>query len=193
MNTSYQFKDFISDLELITSVGSTDEDKIRKIQRKMKLLISSGDFYSALNERAKTPNTAHYARYLLHQDANGRFVVVSIVWGAGQGTPIHDHTIWGVAGILKGELHIVNYDRLDDGQRPRHADLRETSSMLAPAGTVLYVLPPNDEIHLLENNTDQVTITLHVYGKQLTDCNQYKLEDCSCLPWQLNYEPVDVR
>ena len=48
----YRFDDFIADLELITSVGSTDEDKIRLIQRKLRLLIATGNF---LPSDAKTP------------------------------------------------------------------------------------------------------------------------------------------
>ena len=60
----YKFEDFISDLELITSVGSTDEDKIRRIQKKLRLLISTGNF---LPSEAKTPALQRYARHLVHR------------------------------------------------------------------------------------------------------------------------------
>lgn len=187
--TPYRFSDFVTDLELITSVATLDEEKIRKIHRKMRLLISGEDFLPAA---AKVPAKDHYARHLIHEDPKKRFVVVSLVWGPGQGTPIHDHSTWGVAGILTNELRIVNYDRLDDGSRPGYAELREASSITAPAGTVLYVLPPNDEIHLLENPTDQVTISLHVYGREITECNRYDLATKSYRPWKLSYDRVPV-
>src|SRR6185436_19530415 len=80
----YRFDDFIADLELITSVGSTDEDKIRLIQRKLRLLISTGNF---LPSDCKTPALQRYARHLVHEDPKKRFIVVSLVWQPGQGTP----------------------------------------------------------------------------------------------------------
>src|SRR5205814_497471 len=73
----YKFDDFIGDLELITSVGSTDEDKIRLIQRKLRLLIATGNF---LPSEAKTPALQRYARHLVHEDPKKRFIVVSLVW-----------------------------------------------------------------------------------------------------------------
>ena len=67
----YKFDDFIGDLELITSVGSTDEDKIRLIQRKLRLLIATGNF---LPSDAKTPALQRYARHLVHEDPKKRTV-----------------------------------------------------------------------------------------------------------------------
>src|SRR4051794_8765541 len=31
-----------------------------------------------------------------------RFSVVSFVWGPGQKTPIHDHSVWGLVGVMRG-------------------------------------------------------------------------------------------
>jgi predicted metal-dependent enzyme (double-stranded beta helix superfamily) len=181
----YKFDDFIADLELITSVGSTDEDKIRLIQRKLRLLISTGNF---LPSDAKTPALQRYARHLVHEDPKKRFIVVSLVWTPGQGTPIHDHSTWGVAGIVENELRIVNYDRVDDGSKPGFADLREASAIEAPAGTVTYILPPNDVIHLIENPTNRTTVSLHVYGKSTVECNQFDLATKAFKPWKLTYD-----
>ena len=181
----YKFDDFIADLELITSVGSTDEDKIRLIQRKLRLLIATGNF---LPSEAKTPALQRYARHLVHEDAKKRFIVVSLVWTPGQGTPIHDHSTWGVAGIVENELRIVNYDRMDDGTKSGYADLREASAIEAPAGTVTYILPPNDVIHLIENPTDRTTISLHVYGKSTVECNQFDAAKKTYVPWKLTYD-----
>ncbi|HXX95102.1 MAG TPA: cysteine dioxygenase family protein [Planctomycetota bacterium] len=189
-SSAYRFGDFITDLEMITAIETMDEEKIRKIHRKMRLLLSGDEF---LPEAAKKPDPRQYARHLLHEDPKKRFVVVSLVWGPRQGTPIHDHSTWGVAGILSNELRIVNYDRLDDGAKPGRAELREASSITAPTGTVIYVLPPNDEIHLLENPTETITITLHVYGKQITECNRYDLAAKTYSPWKLSYDTVDLK
>lgn len=182
----YRLADFISDLELITAVPLPDTERIRRIQRKLRLLISGGDV--ALNDPSRPAPKDHYGRYLLHEDKDGRFVVVLMVWGPQIGTPIHDHSTWGVAGILCNELHIVNYDRMDDGSTPGVAELREASAIDAPAGTVTYIQPPNDVIHSITNTTDVVTRSVHVYGKSTVACNWYDLPTGKMTPWKLSYD-----
>ena len=182
----YRLADFISDLELITAVPLPDTERIRRIQRKLRLLISGGDV--SLNDPARPAPKDHYGRYLLHEDKDGRFVVVQMVWGPHLGTPIHDHSTWGVAGILTNELHIVNYDRMDDGSKPGFAELREASAIDAPAGTVTYIQPPNDVIHTITNTTDVVTRSVHVYGKSTVACNWYDLATGKMTPWKLVYD-----
>ena len=47
-------------------------------------------------------DAGRYRQYLLHCDPLERFSVVSFVWGPGQQTPVHDHTVWGMVGVLRG-------------------------------------------------------------------------------------------
>ena len=51
------------------------------------------------------PDPQRYQQYLLHCDSRQRFSVVSFVWGPGQQTPIHDHRVWGLIGMLRGAEH----------------------------------------------------------------------------------------
>ncbi len=46
------------------------------------------------------PHPDRYCQYLLHCDPLERFSVVSFVWGPGQSTPIHDHMVWGIVGVI---------------------------------------------------------------------------------------------
>jgi len=48
------------------------------------------------------PHPEYYQQYLLYADPLSRFSVVSFVWGPGQKTPIHDHRVWGLIGMLRG-------------------------------------------------------------------------------------------
>lgn len=43
-----------------------------------------------------------YQQYWPYCDPLARFSVVSFVWGPGQKTPIHDHKVWGLIGVLRG-------------------------------------------------------------------------------------------
>ncbi|CAB3788523.1 3-mercaptopropionate dioxygenase [Paraburkholderia ultramafica] len=48
------------------------------------------------------PDPERYQQFLLHADSRQRFSIVSFVWGPGQSTPVHDHTVWGLIGVLRG-------------------------------------------------------------------------------------------
>ena len=181
----YGFQDFVGDLELITSSGEDQAGIIEKISRKIKILISTGEQFLTKEERE--PNPDHYARHLVYIDRKRRFVIMCGVWQPGQGTPVHDHGTWGVMGIYKGELKVTNYLRLDDRTKPGHAKLREAAGVWSGTGSVTYVLPPNEEIHKVENLSDAETLSLHVYGKDVIEFQMYDMEKDEVRPYSVDY------
>ena len=62
-------------------------------------LVSQDDWLPASHAE---PGAHRYRQYLLYRDPQARFSVVSFVWGPGQATPVHDHTVWGLVGVLRG-------------------------------------------------------------------------------------------
>ena len=62
-------------------------------------LVSHDDW---LPDDLAQPDPQRYQQYLLHCDSRQRFSVVSFVWGPGQQTPVHDHRVWGLIGMLRG-------------------------------------------------------------------------------------------
>src|ERR1051326_7517104 len=62
------------------------------------------------------PHPAQYRQYLLYCDPLERFSVVSFVWGPGQKTPVHDHTVWGLIVMLRGAEISRNYARDAEGR-----------------------------------------------------------------------------
>ena len=108
----------------------------------------------------REPHAVHYQQYLLYLDPKERFSVVSFVWGPGQSTPIHDHTVWGLIGMLVGSEKCQPYSRMSDGR-------------WVPAGLQLDLLPGDVEVisprlgdvHKVWNAfLDQSSISIHVYG-----------------------------
>jgi predicted metal-dependent enzyme (double-stranded beta helix superfamily) len=86
--------------------------------------------------------------------------VVSFVWGPGQHTPIHDHTVWGLIGMLRGAERCQRYRRTDDGRLVPHGG----EEILHP-GEVDAVSPTIGDIHVVANAlADQPSISIHVYG-----------------------------
>ena len=119
-----------------------------------------------LAEAFTVPHPQFYQQYLLHADPAGRYSVVSFVWGPGQKTPVHDHGVWGVIGMLRGAELSQAY-RL--GGPGLEADGPE--EMLQPGDTAV-VSPAVGDIHLVRNAFgDRVSISIHVYG---TDIGQQR-------------------
>lgn len=104
-----------------------------------------------------------YQQYLLHCDSRERFSVVSFVWGPGQGTPIHDHRVWGLVGVLRGAEASERFVRQGDGT------LRPTGTVdMLHAGAVEAVSPRVGDIHRVRNAVpDAPSISIHVYGANI--------------------------
>ncbi|MBU6494282.1 MAG: cysteine dioxygenase [Burkholderiales bacterium] len=105
----------------------------------------------------------HYTQYLLHADSEQRFSIVSFVWGPGQSTPIHDHTVWGIIGLLRGAEYSQPY-RLSPGDRP----IAQGPARRLEPGQVEVVSPTVGDVHQVRNAfDDRVSISIHVYGANI--------------------------
>lgn len=104
-----------------------------------------------------------YQQHLLYHDPDHRFSVVSFVWGPGQATPIHDHRIWGLVGVLRGAELVEGFRRDADGA------LRSTGAAhRLERGQVDAVSPRIGDIHRVANgHDDRVSISIHVYGADI--------------------------
>ena len=121
-------------------------------------LISADDWLP--EEFAREGDT--YRQYLLHCDTKQRFSVVSFVWGPGQTTPVHDHTVWGLIGMLRGAEIGQRYTA--DGDGPMVAGPEET---LNP-GDIEVVSPTLGDTHKVSNAlSDRASISIHVYGANI--------------------------
>ncbi|MGM9425255.1 cysteine dioxygenase [Hydrogenophaga sp. MI9] len=123
-------------------------------------LVSHDDW---LPEAFARPDPERYQQYLLHADALERFSVVSFVWGPGQQTPIHDHTVWGLVGVLRGAELSQAYVRTAEGRWVAEGP----AERLAP-GTVVAVSPRIGDVHRVSNAlSDQASVSIHVYGANI--------------------------
>jgi len=108
------------------------------------------------------PTDRAYAQHLLHCDSLERFSVVSFVWSPGQGTPIHDHTVWGLVGVLRGAEISQPYRNTGQGLAPAGPPTR------LEVGDVEAVSPRIGDIHQVTNAlTDRPSISIHVYGANI--------------------------
>jgi predicted metal-dependent enzyme (double-stranded beta helix superfamily) len=104
-----------------------------------------------------------YQQYLLHADPLERFSVVSFVWGAGQFTPIHNHTVWGLIGVLRGQEISQSFAQSLDGRW-----IKKDQPHTLAQGQVEVVSPSIGDVHRVSNAlADQTSISIHVYGANI--------------------------
>ncbi|MDZ5602883.1 cysteine dioxygenase [Pseudomonas sp. RP23018S] len=153
----HRLRQFIERLAAVIDEQPGEAALIDQGQRLLAQLVAHDDW---LPDELAQPDPERYQQYLLHCDSRQRFSVVSFVWGPGQQTPIHDHRVWGLIGMLRGAELSQAFVRDGQGRLvPQHAPVR-----LAP-GQVEAVSPRVGDIHQVSNALqDQVSISIHVYG-----------------------------
>lgn len=139
------------------------------------IVESGGDFVPS---DLLKPAAGHYARRLLHKDPAGRYSVLVMVWGTGQGTPLHDHAgVWCVECVYRGRIQVVSYSLT--GKPESEGDLyhfERESEITAGIGDAGALIPPF-EYHTICNAEDRPSATIHVYGGELTWCHAFMPED----------------
>lgn len=144
----------IGDLQTIAAKGEVCEVKLEKMCRTVESSMDRIDFMSAVRDVDKP------GRYLIHKDEETGFVVMIMVWGPGQETPIHDHGTWGVEALLNNTLDIVSYSECQENPKP----LKEFT---LSAGQVMCNCPPKRDVHRVKNNNASITWSLHIYGSDM--------------------------
>ena len=150
---------FVGDVgSLLTRVS----DEAGRLQGGRRLLASLVAYDDWLPDAYAVADPERYRQYLLHADPRGRFSVVSFVWGPGQGTPIHDHTVWGLVGVLRGAELSQRF--LADGIAPPVA---AGAPERLEAGEVEAVSPTVGDVHQVRNACERVSISIHLYGADI--------------------------
>ena len=181
---AYGLQDYVSAIDAVLRRRPANPIIIREVSLATKRLCADDRW---LGEAKRTGSPDCYTRHLLHRDPENRFVVLALVWMPGQSTPIHDHSCWGVMGILENSLEEVCYDRLDDGSRPDFAELEQSRGTDVGRGSVAYLLPPFEEIHRIGNTSNKPTISLHVYGRDLDEVNVFDPVTGKVSPMRIKY------
>ena len=151
------FREFIIEMTLLFGRKLPEQEVLAEVSILLKSLISSSAW---LPDSCAIPHPKYYQQYLLHGDPLERFSVVSFVWGPGQKSPIHDHGVWGLIGMLKGLEKGQRYRRMPNGCLEKEG--REQA--LYP-GDIEKVGPEFGDIHCVRNALeDEASISIHVYG-----------------------------
>jgi predicted metal-dependent enzyme (double-stranded beta helix superfamily) len=122
-------------------------------------------------------NRGNHGSYAFYQGESG-LLVTSVVWGPGDHASPHDHGTWGMIGVMGNHLTETRFRRVDDHAVDGYARLEKDRTGQFTSGEVTLLIPEVDEIHQMDNFTDQPTVEIHVYGNDLRGLNRcrYNLE-----------------
>ena len=155
-----RLQEFVDALATVVESGGGEARVLAGAREAMKRLVAADDW---LPEEMTRPHPQYYQQYLLHCDPRERFCVVSFVWGPGQKTPVHDHTVWGLVGVLRGAEKCEEYERAGEGQ-----PMRKTGEHIVEPGGIDAVSPTVGDIHTVSNAlADRPAISIHVYGANI--------------------------
>jgi predicted metal-dependent enzyme (double-stranded beta helix superfamily) len=171
VKSPYSLQQFIQDLDRITRRHSAPEEIIAEAKPLLARLVRNPD---CIEPRFKERGAKTYGRYMLHRAP--LFNVTAVVWGPGDGAKAHNHDTWGLVGVLVNKLQETRFRRRDDGSREGFADLEIKSVNTNAAGMVSTLLPPGDDIHEMLNVTQENTVEVHVYGKDLANMQRLQFD-----------------
>jgi predicted metal-dependent enzyme (double-stranded beta helix superfamily) len=155
-----RLRDFVVTLSFLVESAPGEPDILREGSRLLKELVRVDDWLPACYAESSANG---YQQYLLHADSRERFSVVSFVWGPGQKSPIHDHTVWGIIGILRGAELEQSYSRDPGGHM-----VELGAPVRLERGEVTAVSPSIGDYHRVSNALeDRPSVSIHVYGANI--------------------------
>ena len=156
----HKLRGFVAEIAALVDSGVNEAELLERGAHALRELIRVDDWLPGAYVQ---PSAERYQQFLLYADARQRFSVVSFVWGPGQHTPIHDHTVWGLIGVLRGAELAAPYARNEDGTLRRIGP-----EVRLEAGDVEAVSPAIGDIHRVRNAfDDRTSISIHVYGANI--------------------------
>jgi predicted metal-dependent enzyme (double-stranded beta helix superfamily) len=133
------FDKFIADLRAIWAAEGDDARRMAKAKPFLEKLVMEPSLKA---HSASWPSTEGRKNLLLYVDPDYAFVVNAVVRMPGRIGSVHDHAdAWVLYGVLDGTESLERFDRVDDGSRAGHAEVKLTSVTTGSQGKVDLVPP----------------------------------------------------
>ena len=132
-------KTFIADLRAIWAAEADIQRRMERAKPLLERLVTDAGLKA---HSAQWPSTEGYKNLLLYVDPDHHFVINAVVRMPGRIGGVHDHAdAWVLYGVLDGSERLERYERIDDGSRPGHAEVRLSSVTTGTQGKVDLVAP----------------------------------------------------
>ncbi len=90
----------------------------------------------------------------------------------GHRTPIHDHTVWGLVGVMRGVEMCEEFS----------PDIRKTNSHEVKPGDVDRVSPRIGDVHVVSNAGPLTAVSIHVYGANIGAVRRHTFDPATGQP-----------
>lgn len=150
-----RLREYVRDMtHLVGRHGANEPRMLDEGAGLLRTLVTQDDW---LPEEFAASSPESYRQYLLYCDPLERFSVVSFVWMPGHRTPIHDHTVWGLVGVMRGVELCEEFS----------SSIRKINSHESKPGEVDRVSPRIGDIHVVSNVGREIAVSIHVYGANI--------------------------
>jgi predicted metal-dependent enzyme (double-stranded beta helix superfamily) len=185
-HATYTLERLIEDMRHITADGASEHETIAALRPLVRQFALSGLEHEPRLYHANADQG--FGAHLLHEEPDHSLAVFAASWLPRRGAPPHDHGVWAIVVGVDGSERNVFYERTDDRSRPGHAELRRIGEQVLGPGEVLAM--PSGTIHSVSNDSERVTLSLHVYGKHInfTRRSQFDLEQRAEKPFIVKLE-----
>lgn len=189
-STPEPLRAFVDGVERLRRRDLDDQALAQAVAERLGVLLSSDGW---LSPEHRQPSRQSYRQNIVHVAPDGGFSVVCLVWQPGQRTPIHDHVAWCVVGVMQGQEEETRYGLFRaDGEE----FLVEQGRHVHPAGDIVALVPPAENIHRVTNTGQETALSIHVYGadiQALGSSINRTFDDLEVRPSAAGAEPVAWR
>jgi predicted metal-dependent enzyme (double-stranded beta helix superfamily) len=153
----YSLEIFVEDVRSALS-AERDERRLVEHLKPLALRFASESKSWLKPEHYECDAEQGFGIHLLHEEPDHSLWIVAASWLPHRGPPPHNHGTWAlVAGVDGKEKNIL--------WRRRGERLERQGEETVGPGQITSFLP--QAIHSVVNESDQVSVSLHVYGKNL--------------------------
>ena len=149
--------------QLVERHGADEPRMLDEGEKLLHGLVANDDWLPAA---FAAPSPESYRQYLLYCDPLERFSVVSVVWMPGHRTPVHDHTVWGLVGVMRGVELCEEYS----------SSIQKLNSHESKPGEVDRVSPTIGDIHVVSNAGTKTAVSIHVYGANIGAVRRHRFD-----------------
>ena len=160
---SYTIDQYVEDLRAIVGEEAHENKIVERVRPLAKKLASTSGWIK--DDFWKCDAQQGFGVHLLHEEDNHDLAVFAISWLPDRGTLAHNHRTWAVVAGIHGQEKETEWRRLDDGKKPGYAELERIGESVMTAGDVSTCMP--DDIHTVWNVGDEVSMSLHTYGRHI--------------------------
>lgn len=178
---AYSLVRFVDDFRAIATNNSDTHDIFKRLAPLAESLAASVDLKTRI--RKECDPVQGFGFQVLHEEPDHTLAVAVLSWLPGRGTPPHDHGTWGLVVGVEGDEVNEFWKRTDDGSQSGHAELQKLGEKVFAPGQTLLLTP--SIIHSVRNDSDQISVSLHIYGKNVnfTNRSRFDPEQQTVTPW----------